>query len=311
VAALRKAYESVADAVRVRADRADDADANLALGKFHALARGDWDRGLPLLARGSDPKLKALSTADLGSPADANGALELADAYAGQAEAESGAAKTNLLWRACWWYEQAEGQLSGLDRTRVEKTVANIDKTLPASRPVVLHARYGAYNGWADVTDRMRWLLVAAPGQQVSIKWDSVDLGIPDPAPGEHKSVVVTYRHRGGTRLSVTGQADVTTIPAPPGPLGAAPGRPAPGQELIVLYGRWGNESTYADVTARVQAAVKGGRMEATPEQLALGDPFFGRHKALIIVYRERGKVRLSVTPQEAAASLGVSPAKP
>jgi hypothetical protein len=151
---------------------------------------------------------------------------------------------------------------------------------------------------------------VAAPGQKVSIKWDSVDIGVGDPAPGEHKTVVVVYRHRGGTRLSLTGQTEVVTVPAPPGPL-AAVGKPAPGQELLILSARWGNEATYADVTAKVQAAVKAGRMEATPEQLALGDPFFGRHKALVIVYRDGGKVRLSVTPQEAAASLGANPVKP
>ena len=77
----------------------NDADANLALGRFYALARGDWDRGLPLLAKGNDAPLKSLATADLATPADGNAAAELADRYAARATSETGPAKTNLQCR--------------------------------------------------------------------------------------------------------------------------------------------------------------------------------------------------------------------
>jgi serine/threonine protein kinase len=308
LAALRKAYAAVSDSARVLAERPDDADANLALGKFHALYRGDWDRALWLLARGSDLKLKALAMTDLATPPEGVGAVALASGYAALAESENGLAKVNLLCRACWWYEQAENKLSGLERTRIEKLVAAIDKGLPPLRPVVLHARTGAHDHWTDVTAQVRGFL-AARGQKLTFKSDNPDLGVGDPAPGQHKSVVVVYRYRGGIHLSIAGESTTATVPAV-GVLPTAPGKPAPGQELVVLYGRYGNEATYADSTTNVQAAVKGGRMVGNINELALGDPFFGRPKALIVVYREAGKIGLSTAPAEATI-LGADPAKP
>jgi hypothetical protein len=311
IAALRTAYEPARDAARTLTGRPEDPDANLTLGKFYALSRGDWDRGLTLLALGSDPKLKALAAADLASPADAPGARDLGDGYAARAESESGAAKTNLLGRACWWYEQAEGKLAGSERTRLEKKVAGVEKALPASRPVVLYARYGAYNAWTDVTDLIRRLVVQAPGQRLALPRSLTDLGIPDPAFGEHKSLVIVYRYRGGIHLSITGDSDTANVPALPGALDTAPGRPAPGQELVILYARYGNESTYGEAAAKTQAAVQGRTLTANPDQLGLGDPYPFRHKALVLVYREGGRVRLSVTPQEATVRLGGDSGKP
>ncbi len=186
----------MSDAAGVLVERPDDADANLALGKFHALARGDWDRGLQLLARGGDLKFKALAVADLATPADAVTTLALATAYATQAESESGVAKVHLLCRAVWWYEQAQNQLSGLERSRVERLVAGIDKGLPPLRPIVLSARLGGVATWVDVTDRVRSLMLAK-GPRVAVKGDCGALGLPDVAPAEHKSLVIAYRYRG------------------------------------------------------------------------------------------------------------------
>ena len=307
-AAIRKAYESVSDAVGVLATRPDDADANLALGRFHALIRGDWDRGLGLLARGSDPKLKALAEADLAVPADAVSASALADVCAEQAASESDPVKTHLLCRACYWYGQAALKLTGIDRTRAEKKYAATEKNILPQRPIVLYASYGAYRGWVDVTDRIRWLLVQARGQKAAFKRNSVDLGVPDPAFGEHKSLVVVYRFGGGIYLSIGGDEDMVTIPGSPE---VEPGRLAIGQALPILHARYGNEGRYADATAKTQAAVSGSTLTASALQLGLGDPFPGRRKAFIVVYRESGRVRLSISAPEDTVRLGVTPTKP
>jgi WD40 repeat protein len=194
--AVRKAYDAVADSVAALAARPDDADANLALGRFHALARGDWDRGLVFLARGSDAKLKALAETDLAVPADADAAANLGDAYAAEAAAESGSAKGQLACRACYWYGWAAARLSGIDRTKVEKKYLALEKSVSPQRPVVLFARYGANRGWADVTERIRWVVAQAGGQRAVFKRSDVDLATPDPSFGEHKSLVVVYRYR-------------------------------------------------------------------------------------------------------------------
>jgi formylglycine-generating enzyme required for sulfatase activity len=221
VAALREAYEAIPDAVRALGDTTRiDPHADLALGRFYALAKGDWDRGLSMLARGSDPKLRTLAQTDLASPADARAAEELGDGYAARVASESGVAQTNLLCRACYWYEQAEGRLSGPDRTRVQKKVAAIDARLTDVRPVVLYARYGAFQGWADATDLVRWLVVQGQASNRGLgtkRVTSEDLGIPDPAFGQYKSLIIVYRHRGGRAPGHHGGWGYGHYPASPG----------------------------------------------------------------------------------------------
>ena len=259
--AVRKASEAVRDSGGTLAARPDDPEANLALGKFHALSRGDWDRGLAFLARGSDAELQTLAAADLASPADGQEAAELADRYAARAAAASQPAKTNLQARAWYWYHQAASRLTGLEQTKVEKKAAPLDKSLLAQRPIVLYASYGAFKSWTDVTETVRGSVVlTARGQRVIFKADTGKLGIPDPASDEHKTLAVVYRYRGGIHLSLTGDTDTVSIPAAPGDAGVrAPGKPSPGQgALLILFARFGNESTYGDSTTKTQAAVKG-----------------------------------------------------
>jgi hypothetical protein len=273
LAALRRTYESLSPVARRLSVQPADADANLALGRFHALSRGDWDRGLAALSRGSDPKLKALAEADLASPGDVEGAERLGDSYTAHAAAQGGAERTNLLWRASYWYDQATGKLSGNDRARVGAKVATIEKTLPPSRPVILHASYGAFGGRADLSDRVRWLVIETPHHKLVHTFGRLyeHFGIADPAPGQYKSMVVVYRYRGGVHLSIAGESINSvklTIPAPLGALDTAPGHAAPGQELVILQARFGNEGTYADATAKTQAAVRGRTLIASPDIL-------------------------------------------
>jgi hypothetical protein len=305
VAALRRAHEEAQPAL-ARLDAApDDPAANLAAGTFYALVKGDWDRGLELLSRGSDEKLKALAEADLTCAASGEAAVELAERYLAQAAAQSDTARTHLQFRAHYWYERARSRFAGVERTRIERKMAALESELPEARPVVLQAHFGAYNGWGDVTDKVRGQLVLARGQKLSIKV-SLDLfGIPDPCFGEYKTLVVLYRYRGGTRLGITGDAATAAIPEVPGPPDRGPAKPAPGQELLILAARYGNQGTFADVTDKVQTTVQGRTAVVDPAKVDLGDPYPFRHKALVIAYRDGSKVRLSLTRQETAATLG------
>ncbi len=201
---LRQAYEQIRDAARTLSDKPTDPQVNLALGKFYALAKGDWDRGLTLLAHGSDAKLKDLAVTDLAIPASAEAAVDLGNRYKVEANSESGAARTNLLCRACYWYEQAGNKATDSVRNKMAQIIFDIDKNLPL-RPVILYARHGAFQSWADVTQNVRSLVSQSKAQQLVFKGGSNELGIPDPAFGEHKSLVVVYRYRGGVHLSVTG----------------------------------------------------------------------------------------------------------
>jgi formylglycine-generating enzyme required for sulfatase activity len=98
-----------------------DAAAHLALGRYLCLAKGDWETGLPHLARGDDAELKALADDDLKhiplrwrpeagvrppAPVPAAAAMKLADRWWDRAEKASGRERECMLVRAGYWYEE-------------------------------------------------------------------------------------------------------------------------------------------------------------------------------------------------------------
>ena len=72
------------DAVRAAEDRLaanpDDADACLVVGRWYCFSRGDWEKGLNLLAKGSDASLKSVAAAEVGAkPTTADEKVALGD----------------------------------------------------------------------------------------------------------------------------------------------------------------------------------------------------------------------------------------
>jgi WD40 repeat protein len=308
---LRKAYEPVKAALQTLAGKPDDAAANMTLGTYLCLIKGDWSRGLPALAQGSDAKLKALAVADLGAASDPEAQVELAKKYLAQTEGESGAAKAHLQRRACYWYQKAEAKLTGISKAEATKKIAEIAKLIPHQRPAIVCAYYGTSNQWLDVTEKVRSLLLPAKGHNQTVKADPGLLGVPNPNIGQVKTMVVVYQEGGQTCLSITQEAWNGTIPAPPGAQDAETVWPAPGQELLVLAARYGAEGTWASVTTQAQHLVKGPSLSVVANDDLIGDPYAGKSKALFIVYRYGNKVRLAITAQGQTAVLGAVQAKP
>jgi WD40 repeat protein/regulation of enolase protein 1 (concanavalin A-like superfamily) len=116
---------------------ADDAKANLALGKFHCATRGDWQDGLPLLAHGSDAALKALAEKDLANPDEAAAESALAKdwlKYAGT-QAHTKALRLACQKRAYFWYQQAALQLKGDKLKEVQRALTALAKTPELQNP--------------------------------------------------------------------------------------------------------------------------------------------------------------------------------
>jgi Leucine-rich repeat (LRR) protein len=109
----------------------DDPAANAAYGKHLCLVVGDWEHGLPLLAKGSDKSLAALARQEADSPGDATDQLKLADAWWNLGQADSGSEKKQLLLRSKHWYDTAVPSLTGLSRTKAEKRIETISKSYP------------------------------------------------------------------------------------------------------------------------------------------------------------------------------------
>ncbi len=264
-----------------------------------------------MLAQGSDPELKALAASDLASVSDPDAQQEVAKAYTTRAEGENGAAKAQLLRRSCYWLEKAQAQLMGFQRTEVAKKIAELEKGILPQRPAVVCAYYGTYNDWPEVTDKVRQLLVQGKGQKLIVKADAGELGIPNHDNHQTKTLVIVYQCGGQTCLSITPEGGTATIPAPAGAADTDVLWPGPGQKLLVLAAQYGAEGGWADCTSQAQHLVKGQALTVASDGLTSIDPAFGKHKALLVVYRYGNRVRFSVTPHDQPVAIGELPPKP
>ena len=90
VEAMQKEYDNIKPDLATLKDKPDDPDASLHVGRFLCFFKGDWDGGLPLLAVGTDAKLRDLAKKDINGPAGAADQAALADAWMVVADAETG-----------------------------------------------------------------------------------------------------------------------------------------------------------------------------------------------------------------------------
>ena len=132
---LDTAYQEVKAALPELHDKPTDPDANLKVGRFRCLYKGDWATGLPMLILGSDPALRELAEREFEGPSDLDATLALADSWWTLAEKETLSAKTGIHRHAAGWYRQALPKLSGLSKARVEKRLA----LLAEEEPAVVH----------------------------------------------------------------------------------------------------------------------------------------------------------------------------
>jgi hypothetical protein len=101
-----------------------DRAANSTIGAYVCFTRGDWAKGLPMLALGSDPALAALANRETKPPAESDAQLELANAWWEVAQKQTPAARATVEAHAGAWYRQALPGLKGLSKTLAEKRVA-------------------------------------------------------------------------------------------------------------------------------------------------------------------------------------------
>jgi hypothetical protein len=119
--------EKVKDHVATLEKNPDDPTANLAVGRFRCLVKNDWEGAVPLLVKGPDAKLKAAAEKDLKAAAGADAdKLASADAWYELAGASDPALKAALQQRARHWYTTALPGLTGLNKAKAEKRVAEL-----------------------------------------------------------------------------------------------------------------------------------------------------------------------------------------
>jgi hypothetical protein len=195
-----------------------DAEANLAVGRWRCLYKGDWAAGLPLLAKGSDEKLKPVAAEELKARTDADRQAQLADAWWELGQKEAGIVRGSFRLHAAEIYRLAAPNLtSALKKAAIEKRLAEIADLKPISAPAAFDPSKsaGAINlplrQWVDVLR-----LIDTTSDVVAGTW-SRQGGRIDVAPGSAARIAIPVAIDGGYDLEIdftrtSGESDVAAM---------------------------------------------------------------------------------------------------
>ena len=129
-AQIRTRYAKASRAFETLEKSPDDPEANLEVGEYACLVKGDWEEGLPFLAKGPDGPLTALARKDLAGAEAPDAQAALGDAWWELGDKQKPEAKTRYYDRAAEWYGRALNGLEGIQKVRLEKRLGS----LPPSR---------------------------------------------------------------------------------------------------------------------------------------------------------------------------------
>jgi serine/threonine protein kinase len=202
---LQDKYAKISDAVKTLADKPDDAEGNLAVGKFQCFEKEDWNKGLPMLERGSDSTLAELASKDRANPAEAVVEADLGHKWWHFAENQSETtAKSAAHQRARFWFRKALPRLEGDEKVRV---LTRLEKKAGRLRllPGLVTELFAGENFEKRVKTRLDYKIdydwgVAAPDPAVpadhfSIRWQG---WLVPPRAGKFK---LTVSHDDGVRI--------------------------------------------------------------------------------------------------------------
>jgi hypothetical protein len=146
---IRQEFVRIKPALEKLAAMPENADLCESAGRFFCFFKGNWTRGLPLLAKAKDEALKQLAVKDVGSPMEASDRLSLAEAWWKFGDPLPNPQRAEVRLRAGMWYKQASPGLAGLTKLRVDKRIAEID-ALAAVR-MISARRSGSVDGKSEI----------------------------------------------------------------------------------------------------------------------------------------------------------------
>jgi hypothetical protein len=101
-------FEAAKVAMETLKAKPDDPSAHGTAGRYLSLRKGDWDKGLPHLAKGDNSALAEIAKKDLASPTKATEQVDLGDVWWDRAEIEKVShVKAQFQRRAAHWYQRA------------------------------------------------------------------------------------------------------------------------------------------------------------------------------------------------------------
>ncbi len=216
---LESAFGKMKSAETTLEKEPTDPPANLAVGRFRCLMKGEWAKGLPGLARGNDLALKDLALKDISTPSAPSEQMALAGGWYNAAEKETGLAREQLRLRAAEWYERAGPNLTGLTKTMAERRSleARLEKTAGRWRVSYANRAWSEYLIGLDGTvtvlassyretgtkltarfaDGWFWMDIASEGRQERFKRNGSRLSLEHWGKYEYPSVEQSLKAEG------------------------------------------------------------------------------------------------------------------
>ena len=151
---VRSEHNKVKRQLKTLQAKPDDPRANLAVGRFTCFIAGNWERGLPFLAKGSDAALKLAAVSDLKGPTESSAQISLGDMWWNLALKERSAElKTRVRRRSHHWYLKGIDRASGIVRMKVEKRLEQTTRFVAPPGASLKRTEIVGGSGGADFQD--------------------------------------------------------------------------------------------------------------------------------------------------------------
>lgn len=111
-------------------DNPNDPAAATVVGGYYCFQKGEWEKGLSLLAIGADPKLKAVAAKETADPTEAADLFAVAEGWYDLGTSATGAGRRAMLARSYSFYTKAAPDLAGLNKTKTEKRMEELERTV-------------------------------------------------------------------------------------------------------------------------------------------------------------------------------------
>ena len=198
--AAREAAERAARHVEKLKSWPYDPVANLEVGRYLCFFRGDWNGGLPALARGKDAGLKTLADKEIAGAKTADAQASLGDGWWEMAQRSAGGpVKDAMLVHAAEWYAKAAPNLDGLAKAKAEKRVDEVAKltTLAAAKASGASRVIDLLKLIDPATDTVQGKFAIEKGELVNLGSGQQRIEIPYHPPEEYDFRVEFTREKG------------------------------------------------------------------------------------------------------------------
>jgi hypothetical protein len=124
------AFEKTKIALKTLDEQPADPSANLTAGKYFCFRKGNWVRGLPMLAKCREKDLSTLAKLEISDPTSSEKRVKLADQWWDLAETfeDEIQEQYQVKVHAAQWYRKALPKLTGIQKLRVEQRLEELQE---------------------------------------------------------------------------------------------------------------------------------------------------------------------------------------